>query len=354
VRSHGRGVRVGRLTLGALVDRVEATTIKSKVSFHQQSGDSPSKEDPMDKSSRLEMLVRVVDQGSLVAAGRSLGLTPSAVSRGLSDLERTLGATLLLRSTRRIQLTEDGARVYERALDILSRMQELEAGVARDARSVSGTLRVGLPVPIGRYVIWPRLALLLDRHPELRLDFKPIQDPKAMQSENLDVLLTTGEPPPSRLVAHRLALGRPGIYASPQYVRRFGEPQSPDQLTEHRCLVFHGPWMQTPADQWDFERGGQAASVRVKARVVTPDREGLIVAALSGAGVIRMACFDPALVQDGRLRRLLADWECTSGFNVYALHRKSTSLAPRIQAFMSFVRESFKALDREEMTLLRV
>jgi DNA-binding transcriptional LysR family regulator len=122
----------------------------------------------VDRSSRLELLVRVVDQGSLVAAGRSLGLTPSAVSRGLADLERALGATLLLRSTRRIQLTEDGAQVYERAVDILARMRELEATVARRTSSVSGILRVGLPVPIGRHIIWPRLALLLNRYPGLR------------------------------------------------------------------------------------------------------------------------------------------------------------------------------------------
>jgi len=308
----------------------------------------------MDKSSRLEMLVRVVDQGSLVAAGRSLGLTSSAVSRGIADLERSLGVTLLLRSTRRVQLTEDGAQVYERALDILSRMQELEASVARRTRSVSGTLRVGLPVPIGRHIIWPRLTLLLNRHPDLKLDFKPVQDPKAMQTENLDLLLTAGEPPSSRLVAHRLALGRPGIYASPDYVRRYGAPLVPDELTGHRCLVFHGPWMHQPAEQWNFERDGETSSVRVKARVVTPDREGLIVAALAGAGIIRMACFDPALVQGQRLQRLLPEWACTDGFNVYALHRKSASLAPRIQAFLAFVRESFEAFDPEEVTLLRV
>ena len=183
----------------------------------------------MDKSGRLEMLVRVVDQGSLVAASRSLGLTSSAVSRGLADLEKTLGVTLLHRSTRRIQLTEDGVQVYERALDILARLQELESAVARRTQRVSGTLRVGMPVPIGRHILWPRLALFLSRYPEVQLDCKPIQDPKAMQTENFDVMLMAGEPPPSRLVARRLALGRPGIYAAPEYLRRFGEPKRSDR-----------------------------------------------------------------------------------------------------------------------------
>lgn len=307
----------------------------------------------MDKSGRLEMLVRVVDQGSLVAAGRSLGLTSSAVSRGLADLEKTLGVTLLHRSTRRIQLTEDGVQVYERALDILARLQELESAVASRTQRVSGKLRVGMPVPIGRYILWPRLALFLSRYPEVQLDCKPIQDPKAMQTENFDVMLMAGEPPPSRLVARHLALGRPGIYAAPEYLRRFGEPKEPADLAAHRCLVFHGPWMQVPAYEWSFRRDGATSTVRVTPRVVTPDREGLIVAAMGGAGVIRMACFDPALIESGRLRRLLPDWECTDGFNVYALHRRGASVAPRINAFLDFVRESFEAFDPDEVTLLR-
>ena len=307
----------------------------------------------MDKSSRLEMLVRAVDQGSLVAAGRSLGLTPSAVSRGLADLERSLGVPLLHRSTRRLQLTEEGAQVYEQSRDILARMQALEASVARRKHVVAGTLRVGLPVPIGRHIVWPRMASFLSRYPDLRLDCKPIQDPKAMQAENFDVLVTAGEPPASRLVARHLALGRPGIYASPDYVRRFGEPHTPQELTAHRCLVFHGPWMQVPAEDWDFSREGTPCTVRVTGRVVSPDREGLIVAALGGAGIIRMACFDPGLIESGRLRRLLPDWECPGGFNVYALYRRSAALAPKIDAFVEFLRESFSLFDPAGLTLIR-
>src|SRR5207244_2425387 len=138
---------------------------------------------------------------------------------------------------------------------------------------------------------------------DVQLACKPIQDPKAMQTENFDVMLMAGEPPPSRLVARRLALGRPGIYAAPEYLRRFGEPKEPADLAAHRCLVFHGPWMQVPACEWSFRRDDATSTVRVTPRVVTPDREGLIVAAMGGAGVIRMACFDPALIESGRLRR---------------------------------------------------
>lgn len=306
----------------------------------------------MDKSGRLEMLVRVVDKGSLVGAARSLGVTSSAVSRGLADLESLFGVRLLNRSTRKIQLTDDGVQVYERAIDVLARIQDLETAVARKAQKVSGVLRVGLPVPLGRYIIWPRIGVFLSRYPEMQIHCKPVQDPKAMQAENFDIMLMAGEPPPSRLIARRLALGRPGIFASPEYIRRFGEPVEPSDLQSHRCLVFHGDWMQTPATDWNFMRGTRAVNVRVTPRVVTPDREGLIVAALSGAGVIRMACFDPSFIETGRLRRLLPGWECTDGFNVYAIYRRGTSVAPRIKAFLEFVQESFESFDPDQVTLI--
>lgn len=307
----------------------------------------------MDKARRLEIFARVVDQGSLVAAGRSLGITPSAVSRALAELEQAMGAVLLRRSTRRLQLTEDGAVAYEQAQDILARLAELESTVARRRQRVSGTVRVGLAVPLGRHIVWPRIHLLLDRHPELCVVSLPIQDPSKMLDENFDVMLTAGEPPPSRLIARRMAQGRSAIYASADYLRRHGVPHTPEDLSHHHCLVFHGPWMQVPLVEWQFTKGRTRRDVKVTPRLISADREGLIVAAMGGAGLIRMACFDPDLIASGRLQRVLPDWECTAGFNVYALYRRDAMASPRVQAFLEFVQEAFAAFDPEEVTLRR-
>lgn len=307
----------------------------------------------MDKAGRLEIFMRVVDQGSLVAAGRSLGLTPSAVSRALAELEKSIGATLLHRSTRRLQITEDGALVYAKAQDILARLTELESTIARRKQRVSGTLRVGIPVPIGRHILWPRMHALLDRHPDIRLVCMPIQDPRRMQDENVDVMVMAGEPPPSRLVARRLAEGRPAIYASADYLRLHGKPLVPKDLASHRCLVFHGPWMQVPAEEWHFNDGTTTRTVKVTPSIVSSDREGLIVAAINGAGLVRMACFDPDLIRSGRLHRVLPDWECTDGFNVYVVYRRGARSTPRVQAFLEFVKGAFAEFDPTEVTLWR-
>ena len=125
----------------------------------------------MDKSGRLDMFVKVADSGSFTAAAAMLGLTPSAVSRAIGDLERSLGVRLLNRTTRQLRLSQEGEQVYRRARDILDRLTELENSVARTRRNVSGTVRVGITPTLSRYVVMPRLDRLLSRHPELQLEF---------------------------------------------------------------------------------------------------------------------------------------------------------------------------------------
>ena len=305
----------------------------------------------MDRIQRLDMLVRATDGGSFAAAAKALDLTPSAVSKGIRELERTMQVTLFNRTTRQLQLTEDGRKVYEQAQDILERMAALEDGVASRRLQINGTIRVGLSAALNRHVIMPRLASFLNQHTDLQIKLSLTQDSVAMQTDNIDVLLHVGEPPASRLVARPLVQGRPGVYASPEYIRRHGAPSCPDELAEHRCLVFRPPWLTRPYDEWHFMDGATRRPVRITPRVVSHDREGLIVAAIAGAGLIYMACFDPTPVQTGQLRRLMPEWPCGESFNVYALHRRTTRPLPRIAAFLKFVQEAFAEFDPDEITI---
>lgn len=256
------------------------------------------------------MLICAADSGSFAAAARIMDLTPSAVSRGIAELERELKVPLFNRTTRQLKLTQEGADVYRRAVDIVARIAELTEGLAKRHGRVSGIVRVGVQAPLARHVLMPRLASLNDRYPELLVETRLTQDPRDMQSENLDVMLHVGEPPPSRLVAQRLGQGKPAAYASPDYVRRFGAPEQPADLVNHRCLLFRPAWSIGPFDHWKFERKGMLETIQVRPSFVTPDREGLIVAACAGVGVIYMACFDPAFLTSGRLTRLLPGWSC--------------------------------------------
>lgn len=306
----------------------------------------------MDRSHRLEMLVRTADGGSFASAARAMDLTPSAVSRGIGDLERELKVRLFNRTTRLLRLTHEGAQVYRQAMDILARLAALEDGIMRERNRVSGMVRVGVQAPLARHVLLPRLATLQDRHPDLRMETRLTQDPRDMQPDNLDVLLHVGEPPPSRLVARRLGQGKPAAYASPDYLRRFGAPAHPADLVHHRCLLFRPPWAVGAFDQWSFERAGLKEMVRVQPFLVTPDREGLLVAAQAGAGVVYMACFDPTLLSSGQLVRMLPDWSCPPSFGIHLLYRRGANSVPRVAAFLQFVREAFADFDPQELTML--
>jgi DNA-binding transcriptional LysR family regulator len=130
-----------------------------------------------------------------------------------------------------------------------------------------------------------------------------------------------------------------------------GEPRHPDELAMHRCLGFRPPWLTHPRLDWAFERGGEKKVVRITPTVLSGDREGLMVAAMEGAGIVYMACFDPSLLSGGKLRRLFPEWGAVDSFGIYALCRRSARNVPRVSAFLQFVREAFAAFDPEERTI---
>src|SRR5882672_12246334 len=136
----------------------------------------------MDRVRRIEIFMRAADAGSLAGAARSLDLTPSAVSRAVSELEAALGVTVFYRTTRHLRLTEDGEELYRRGRRLLDTLADLDAAMSRGARQLTGTLRVGLSVNINRYIITPGLAEFLRRHPGLRLELSVVSQPKEMHA----------------------------------------------------------------------------------------------------------------------------------------------------------------------------
>jgi len=307
----------------------------------------------MEKLRRLEMVVRAADAGSFSKAARALDVTPSAVSRAVTDLERELRVTIFYRTTRQLRLTQDGETICERGRAILDQLSELEAAVAKPSERLRGTLRVGLSVTLSRGIIMPAIAAFTRRHPDLRLEMIVLTQVKEMHAEGVDLMLRVAEPPDSSLIARRVATIRFGVYGSPDYLERAGIPAEPDDLLRHRCLVYWYPGFGKSLNEWIFERQGERKIVTITEPVIlTDDREGLMEALLGGAGLYRGGNFDPALIKSGRLRRVLADWNCPGGIPVYAMYRRTPRLAPKIAAFLEFAAEAFAAFDPEELTLI--
>lgn len=305
----------------------------------------------MDRMRRIELLVRAADAGSFAKAARSLDLTPSAVSHAIAELEKELRLSMFHRTTRQLQLTEDGEVVYRRGRDILQQIAELENDVFNVPDRLRGPLRVGLPVSLSQYIIMPALPKFVRRYPNIQLNMLIQTQPKEMHVEGVDILLRIGAPPESGLVARQLARMRYAVYASPEYLRIAGTPARPEDLLQHRCLVFKPASLSKPLDEWEFERAGVRKVIKVNPTVVTQERTGLIEAVAAGAGLMRLGCFDPNLVASGRLRPVLADWICPPGFPIFAMYRKTARPVPKVAAFLAFLEEVIKAFDPEEITL---
>jgi DNA-binding transcriptional LysR family regulator len=307
---------------------------------------------PMDRVHHIEMLVRAADAGSFAKAALFLGLTPSAVSRAIAELERHLRVTLFYRTTRQLRLTEDGEELYRRGREILDKLAEVETAVSRAQARLTGTLGVGMAVGIARHVVMPRIPEFMRRHPDLKIECRVLSQPKDMHASGIDLLFRLGDPPESTLIARKLLQLRYAVYAAPEYLKLAGEPTHPDDLMRHRCLIMRSHWASKPLDEWEFERKGERRVVKVPSTLITDDREGLMTAALAGGGLIRTGMFDPAQIAAGRLRKVLNDWTCPRGPDLYALYRKTPHPSPKITAFLDFLSETFTAFDPEEITLL--
>jgi len=307
----------------------------------------------MERLRGLEMVVRAADAGSFSRAARSLGVTPSAVSHAVAELEKRLRVSIFYRTTRQLRLTEDGQALYRRGREILDRLNDIEAALATPSERLRGTLRVGLSVSLSRTIIMPAIAQFTRRHPELQLDMLVMTQPQQMHSEGVDLMLRVGEPPDSSLIARRIARIRFGLWGSKEYFARAGMPQKPDDLLNHACLVYRSPQLAKLLDDWTFERAGERKTIKIaRPALISDDREGLLAAMLGGAGLSRSGHFEPEWIKSGRVMRALPDWDVPGGFPMYAIYRRTPRLAPRIAAFLEFARAAFGAFDPDELTLI--
>jgi LysR family transcriptional regulator for bpeEF and oprC len=204
---------------------------------------------------------------------------------------------------------------------------------------------------MGRVIVMPRLPQFVRRYPDLRLECFLLTNVQDMHATGVDLLLRAGEPPESGVIARKLMQVKIGIYASPKYLKVAGEPVRPEALRQHRCLVYKPPYMGKPLDTWECERGGERRTVIVPSTILSDEREGLMAAAVEGAGITRAGIFDPSLVRTGILRKLLVDWNWLGRPNWYAIYRRTPSIPTKIAVFLDFVKDALIKFDPDELTI---
>lgn len=262
----------------------------------------------MDQLSAMTIFVRVVESGSLSGAARAVHTSLTSVSRQIAWLESHYATQLLVRTTRRLALTDDGRLFYERARAVLSEMREMETALSSSGQQLRGRLRMSAPSLMGRLLIAPVLPDFLRRHPQLSLDLLLLDRPVDLLAEDIHVALRIGRLPDSQLIARRLGELTMVVCAAPDYLDQRGEPQSPRELVGHDCLVFS----DTPgAADWRF-RGpnGIEEKVHVSGRLWSNSLDSLMLAATAGLGLARVPSWPVKhATETGRLRRILTAYE---------------------------------------------
>ncbi len=288
----------------------------------------------MDRFDEMQTFVRVVESGGISAAAQRLDLAKSAVSRRLQELENRLGVELLRRTTRRITLTEEGRQFYERCVRILDEVAEVENSLINEQRQVQGLVRMAIPLSLP---IWPLLGEFLQRHPGVRFDLDLEDRYIDILREGMDLTIRIGQLDDSSLVARRLAPVRTVLCASPAYLERYGEPQSPEQLAEHIGLSYAN---LTEQQQWRFtDSAGKVHIARPDIRMRANNGDILLQAALDGLGIGVMPLFICYReLAAGRLRRLLSDYH-TDESTAYALYPSRRHLPQRVRLLIDFLVE---------------
>jgi DNA-binding transcriptional LysR family regulator len=292
----------------------------------------------------MEVFVRVIETGGFSAAARALRMTPSAVSKLVGRLEARLGARLLNRSTRQVQLTPEGCVFYERSVRVLADIAEAERHAA-SADAPRGRLRVNANVPFGVHFLIPLVPAFLARHPELALDIVLTDEVVDLLEQRTDVAVRAGPLKSSSLVARKLGQARKVIVASPAYLAQRGVPRRPEDLAGHDCLGFN--YART-IEGWPLVDGGRALGVPTPGRVQASDGESLRRLAVAGVGLARLAVFQ--VREDVAAGRLAVVLEAFNPGDVEEVHAvflgQGGYLPPRVRALLDFLVDAVRIDER--------
>ncbi len=292
----------------------------------------------MDKLDAMNAFAKVVAAGSYAEAARRLGLTRSAVSKAVMELEQLMGARLLDRTTRRVTATEAGLAYYERCVSILAEVEETEIQISRLHDEPKGVLKINAPMSFGILYLGAAVADFMVRHADLRIELTLNDRFIDPLEEGVDVTVRIGVLADSSLIARRLAPARRVLVASPDYIARHGAPAAPAALIHHRCLNY-GHMAAT--QRWQLVQGSETITVPIEAALCSNNGEVLRAGALAGNGITNLPTFlvGPD-IEAGRLQVLLPQTPPTA-LAIYALYAPNRYLAAKTRVFIDFLVERF-------------
>jgi DNA-binding transcriptional LysR family regulator len=293
----------------------------------------------MDRFHAIQVFVEVAERGGFAAAARKLAMSPPAVTRAVALLEDRLGTRLFVRTTRSVRLTESGERFLQDSRRILLDLEEAEDAAVGSHAAPRGELRITAPVLFGRMFVAPILGGFLDRYPLVSAQTVFVDRVVNLMDEGLDVAIRIGELPDSSLTAVRAGTVRRVVFASPDYIRRHGLPQRPEDLSNHRLIQ---SLAMGAASEWPFREDGKPISVRVAPRLRMNTNDAVIELAVRGWGLSCLLSYQIApYLADGRLQTVLGAFEMPP-MPVHVLHQEGRMVSAKVRAFVDYMVERLR------------
>ncbi|MEX8191634.1 LysR family transcriptional regulator [Comamonas guangdongensis] len=297
---------------------------------------APAPGQEINRFTELQTFVQVAQLGSFSAAARQREVSPSAVSKIVARLEARLGVQLLRRSTRRLELTEEGQQLLEQGRTLLADWMALESAVTRCGQP-SGLVRINASSSIGQRLLVPLVPALLRQHPELQLDLSFTDQVVDLIAARADIALRWGRLPSSEMVARLLGHTRQVIVASPAYLRQQGTPARPKDLQRHVRIGWNYP---RAVPHWPFAVQGHKQAVSMGEVLRVNDGETMRALVLAGAGLARLSLYHAwEDLQSGRLRVVLEDFNTGDLEPIHAVYvGKPGQLPARTRAVLDFLK----------------
>lgn len=280
--------------------------------------------------------VAVAETGSFTRAAQRLATSVANVSRRIALLEERLGVKLLLRTTRKVSLTEAGQVYYQQCRALLEGLEQAELTVTQMQQTPKGKLKVTAPVTYGEQKIAPLLHDFLLQHPQLELEFVLTNQKLDLIEQGVDVAVRLGQLGDSSFIARRLSNRNLYVCATPHYLAQYGTPHTLSELTQHSCLV-------GTHDHWRFKENQQSRAIRVRGRVHCASGVVLLDAALKDMGLVQLPdYYVETYLASGRLVEVLPAYR-DEREGVWALYPQNRHLSPKVRLLVDYLAQHLSA-----------
>ncbi|SAK54749.1 LysR family transcriptional regulator [Caballeronia pedi] len=304
----------------------------------------------IDRVHAMRVFTRVVDTNSFTRAAESLGMPRASVSTTVQQLEALVGVQLLARTTRRLNLTVDGAAYYERCAQILADIDELESGFGAGEERLRGRLRVEMPDTVATSIVVPALPEFHARYPQIELSIGIGNRNVDLVGEGVDCSVQLGELPDSGLIARRLGMLEQVTCASPAYLDKHGMPQTLDELAQHVAVNCISEKSGRPAD-FDFDVDGEPVTMKMRGFVQVADEHAYLACGVEGLGLIQpLRIAAQSYLRSGQLREVLPQWK-SPPLKVSVAFLKSRQATPRVSLFVDWLAALFERSQQMDDTL---